>query len=227
MNRYVRNCHICKKFKTIRNKYSDLLNSLLISNRLWINIIMNIVIELLESKDFNVILMMIDRLIKMHHYVSCKTEKDDTFAEKTTKSLINHVWKLHELSNIIISDDDLHFVSLIWQDVCKTLKIDVKLSIAFHFETDEQSEIVNQKIKRYLRSYCYYQQNDWFEWLLMIEFALNATTSTSTEFFVFMINYEFESRISFDSFAKNDQLFVKKRILTQKAANITDKMKNI
>jgi hypothetical protein len=101
------------------------------------------------------------------------------------------------------------------------------LSIAFHFETDEQSEIVNQKMKRYLKNYCNYQQHDWFEWLFMIEFASNAATSTSTELFVFMINYEFESRMSFDSFAKNDRLFAKERILTQKVANITDKMKNI
>jgi hypothetical protein len=91
IERYIRNCHICKRFKTIKNKYSDLLNLLLISNRSWTNIIMNFVIELLDNRDFNVILMMIDRLIKMHHYVSCIVEEDETFAEKTAKLLINHV----------------------------------------------------------------------------------------------------------------------------------------
>ncbi len=227
MKRYIRNCYICKRFKTTRDKYSKLLNSLSISDRSWMNIIMNFVIELFKSKNFNAILMIINRLTKMHHYLFCVAEKDETTTEKTIRLLINYVWKLHELSSIIISDRDSQFVSLIWKTICKILRINVKLSITFYFETDEQSEIVNQKIKRYLRSYCNYQQNDWFKWLFIIEFASNAATSTSTELFVFMINYEFELRMSFDLFAKNDRLFARKRILTQKIANITDKMKNI
>jgi hypothetical protein len=32
IERYIRNCHICKRFKAIKNKYSDLLNSLLIDH---------------------------------------------------------------------------------------------------------------------------------------------------------------------------------------------------
>ncbi len=53
---------------------------------------MNFVIELSKIKnDFNAILMIINKLIKMHHYVLCTAEKDDTFAEKIAKQLINHV----------------------------------------------------------------------------------------------------------------------------------------
>jgi hypothetical protein len=91
IERYIRNCHICKRFKAIRNKYSDLLNSLLILNRSWTNIIMNFMIELFDNRDFNVILTMINRFIKMHHYVSCKVEENDTIAEEIIKLLINHV----------------------------------------------------------------------------------------------------------------------------------------
>jgi hypothetical protein len=104
MKRYIRNCHICKRSKASKNKYFDLLNFLFISNRSWMNIIMNFVTRLFESKDFNAILMIINRLIKMHHFVLCITEENDTFAKKTIKLLINHVWKLHELSNTIISN---------------------------------------------------------------------------------------------------------------------------
>jgi hypothetical protein len=190
------------------------------------------VIELLDSRGFNVILMMIDRFIKMHHYVSCKVEEDDTIAEETIKLLINHVWKLHELSNIIISDRDSQFVFLVWKKMCQTLKINVKLLIAFHFETNDQSEIANQKMKRYLRSYCNYQQDDWFEWLFMTEFASNATTFAFTELFAFMINYDFESRMSYDSSNSNDvvsreRLSARERVLTKKTIIITEKMKNI
>jgi hypothetical protein len=229
VKRYIRNCHICKRFKTTRDKYSELLNSLSISDRSWMNIIMNFVTELFKSKNFNAILMIINRLTKMHHYISCVAEKDETTAEKTARLLINHVWKLHELSNTIVSNRDSQFVSLVWKTICKMLKIDVKLSIAFHSETNDQSEIANQEMKRYLRSYCNYQQDDWSEWLSMIEFAFNAAISAFTELFAFMINYEFESRKSFDSsdIENVDRLSAKERILTQKAKTIFDKMKNI
>jgi hypothetical protein len=66
----------------------------------------------------------------------------------------------------------------------------------------------------------------------MIELVSNAATSAFIELFVFMINYDFESRMSFDSWNSNDDVFrerlsAKERILTQKAVIITKKMKNI
>ncbi len=52
---------------------------------------MNFVIELFQNKEFNVILMIINRLTKMRHYIFCIIEKKNTFVEKTTHLLINHV----------------------------------------------------------------------------------------------------------------------------------------
>jgi hypothetical protein len=163
VKRYIRNCHICKRFKVIKNKYSNLLHSLFISNRSWTNIIMNFVIELSNNKNFNVILIIVNRLTKMHHYISCTTTKEDINAKKTTLLLINYVWKLHELSNTITLNRESQFIFSIWKIVCQILKINVKLFIVFHLKTDDQSEIVNQEMKWYLRSYYNYQQNDWSE----------------------------------------------------------------
>ncbi len=59
----------------------------------------------------------------------------------------------------------------------------------------------------------------------MTEFAFNAAVSTFTELFAFMTNYEFESRMSFDSVANEE--FVKERIQDQKASDIIDIMKDI
>jgi hypothetical protein len=219
IQRYVANCHVYKRSKVSRDKYFELLNSLLISNRSWTNIIINFVTKLSKNKyEFNFILMMINWLTKMHHYISCVAEKNATTTEETTRLLINHVWKLHDLSSTIVSDRESQFVSFVWKTICQALKINVKLSIAFHFETNEQSEIANLKMKRYLRSYCNYQQNDWFEWLFMTEFASNVATSTFIELFVFMTNYEYESRMNFDSSnSKNvawERLSIRKRVLT-------------
>jgi hypothetical protein len=66
----------------------------------------------------------------------------------------------------------------------------------------------------------------------MIEFASNAATFVFDELSAFMINYDFESRMSFDSFDLNDDVYrerssTKERVLTQKANIIAEKMRNI
>jgi hypothetical protein len=59
----------------------------------------------------------------------------------------------------------------------------------------------------------------------MIEFVFNAAISAFTELFVFMINYEYESRMSFDSMKTKET--IKERIQKKKTSNITKKMKDI
>jgi hypothetical protein len=160
VKQYVRNCHTCKRIKTTRNKYHEMLNSLSIFDRSWTDIILDFVIELFNNKEYNAIFMIINRLNKMHHYISCIIDENDTTIEKTTKLFIQHVWKMHELFTTMISNKDFQFISFVWNTICRMLKIKAKLFIAFHSKTDEQSEIFNQQMKHYLRVYVNHQQND-------------------------------------------------------------------
>jgi hypothetical protein len=137
VKQYIRNCHTCRRFKAARDKYQRLLNSLSMLERSWIDITLDFVTNLLESREYNVILMMIDRLSKMHHYISCITDENEITTKETTKLFIQHVWKLHELLITMISNRDSQFISLIWDTICKMLKIKTKLFIAFHSETNE------------------------------------------------------------------------------------------
>jgi hypothetical protein len=59
----------------------------------------------------------------------------------------------------------------------------------------------------------------------MTEFASNAAASAYIHLFVFMTNYEFESRMSFDLVSNEES--VRKRIQDKEASNITEKMKSI
>lgn len=143
-------------------------------------------------------LVIANRLTKAHHFIKCSSKDEDITAEETAKMLIANVWKLHELSNTIIFDRGPQFVSLIWETLCKILQIKAKLSTAFHLESDDQSENTNQELKRYLRTYVNYQQNNWAEWLSITEFAFNACAFIFIDIFSFLANYGFESRMSFD-----------------------------
>jgi hypothetical protein len=98
VKKYIRNCYLCRRFKTLRDNYSDLLNSLLISNWFWFDISMNFVTDLFLSLNdlYNAILMIVCRLSKMHYYIFCFSEDDETSIEETSKMLLTHVWKLHD-----------------------------------------------------------------------------------------------------------------------------------
>ena len=44
---------------------------------------------------------------------------------------------------------------------------------SYHPEGDGQTEHANQTLEQYLQVYCNYQQNNWSELLLLVEFAYN------------------------------------------------------
>jgi uncharacterized protein YqgV (UPF0045/DUF77 family) len=157
VKQYVRNCHICRRIKTTRNKYHELLNSLSILDRLWIDIILDFVTKLLNSRNYNAVLMIIDYLNEMHHYILCTIDENETTIEKTIKLFIQHVRKLHELLITMIFDRESQFISFVWDTICKMFKIKAKLFTTFHSKTNKQSEIFNQKMKRYLRVYVNHQ----------------------------------------------------------------------
>jgi hypothetical protein len=226
VKQYVRNCHTCRRTKVAKDKYHELLNSLSMFDRFWTNITFDFVTKLFDNKKYNAILMMINRLNKMHHYISCIIDENDTTVEETTKLLIQHVWKLHELLTTMISNRDSQFIFLVWNTICKMLRLKAKLFIAFHSKTNEQSEIFNQKIKRYLRVYVNHQQNDWADWLSMTEYAFNVFISIITYIFSFLANYEFESRMSFDQI-EFDENTIKERVNRFRDRKIIFIMKSI
>jgi Chromo (CHRromatin Organisation MOdifier) domain len=76
----------------------------------------------------------------------------------------------------------------------EALGIKRKLSTAFHPETDGQTERVNQSIEQYLRSFCNYDQNDWFELLPLAEYAYNNSMTTATGMSPFYANYGYNPR---------------------------------
>jgi hypothetical protein len=91
VKQYVRNDHICRRIKTARDKYHELLNSLSMSNWSWIDIILDFVTKLFDNKDYNAIFMIVNKLNKMHHYISCTTNENETTIKEIIKLFIQHV----------------------------------------------------------------------------------------------------------------------------------------
>ncbi len=89
---YIRNCYVCQRSKTSRDKSNDLLQSLSISEQRWQNIVMNFIINLSDSYNYNAILTIICRLSKERHYIFCITDDEDITVEKTAEMLLQWVY---------------------------------------------------------------------------------------------------------------------------------------
>ena len=60
----------------------------------------------------------------------------------------------------IISDRGPQFVAELMKKLNEMLGIEIRLSIAFHPQTDEQVEQMNQELEQYLRFFTEYRQRD-------------------------------------------------------------------
>ena len=148
---------MCRRAKAARNAYNGLLQPLPVSKRPWVDVTMDFVTGLPKchayGQIFDAILMIIDRLSKERHYIPCTEENKETSAKATAELFIQYIWSREGLPISLTLDRGPQFVAKMWDSLCKLLGIKAKLSIAWHSETDSQSEIVNQEMERYLKSY--------------------------------------------------------------------------
>lgn len=196
IDRYVGNCHTCKRSKATRNSPSGGLKSLPIPYEPWKDISMDFVVGLPMSNGFDAIWVVVDRLTKMRHLVPCRS---DITARKLAELFVKNIFRLHGLPDTIVSDRGPQFASEFWTNLCHRLRIEPRLSTAFHPQTDGQTEITNASMEQYLRCYVDYLQDDWPQWLPIAEFAANNQVSESTKMSPFFANYGFDPKFHYDT----------------------------
>ena len=195
VEQWVRNCHTCRRITSSREAHQGVLKPLPVPEQAWKDISMDFITHLEPSQGFDAILVVVDRLTKMKHFISCNGTCD---AEGVAKLFVQHVWKIHGLPATVVSDRGPQFVSAFWRHLNKRLKIKALLSTAFHPETDGQTERMNAVLERYLRAFVSYLQDDWSEWLPLAEFTANLHSSESTRLSPFFANYGFHPRVGFE-----------------------------
>ena len=110
------------------------------------------------------------------------------FTKGVAKNLWERVFKDTGLPRKVISDRGSQFISNFMKELCNQLGIKRNPSTAYHPQTDSQTERVNQEMEQYLRLYISYRQDDWAEWLPMVEFAHNNRQHSSTGKSPFFVN---------------------------------------
>ena len=154
---YVTTCDTCSRSKIPRHRPYGLLQPLRIPETPWTSISLDFIVDLPPFKTFDSIFVVVDRLTKMAHFIPC--HKTVT-GEETTRLFVDNVYRLHGLPNDIISDRGTQFTSKFWQSLFKILGVEIKLSSAYHPQTDGQTERVNQVLEQYLRCTINYHQDN-------------------------------------------------------------------
>ena len=195
VERYVRNCHACRRSHVKRDRPPGLLHPLPIPERPWQHVAMDFKSFPQDNKGFDTIYVVIDRLSKQSVSIPCHKT---TTAEDMAALYIDRIYRSHGAPETMVSDRGPQFVSAFWDELCRILGIKLKLSTANHPQTDGQTEIMNQYIDQRLRPYVNYYQNNWSDLLPMIDYAQLTLPHESIGMSPFQLIYGYEPRTSYD-----------------------------
>ena len=185
---YIKACPVCQKNKAEHTPYPGLLEPLPIPDMAWTHISMDFVEGLPKSNNTDVILVVVDRFTKYAHFLALS--HPFTVSDVITLFL-EHIFKLHGLPAVIVTDRDRVFTSNLWRALFKSLGIKLHLSTSYHPETDGQTERVNQCLENYLRCMCFNTPKKWYYWLSLAEWWCNTSFHTSLNITPFQALYGF------------------------------------
>jgi hypothetical protein len=126
------------------------LQSLPVPTWKWDDISMDFIVGLPRtSKGYDSIWDIVDRLTKTTHFLLVKTYYPVfTYAQL----YVTRILSLHGVPRTIVSDQGSQFVSKFWEELHKSLGTKLLRSSAYHPQTSEQTERVNQILEDKLRA---------------------------------------------------------------------------
>jgi hypothetical protein len=169
--RYVARCDTCRRVKAVHMKTAGPLQSLPIPTWKWEDISMDFIVGLPKTaKGFDSIWVIVDRLTKIAHFLPVKTDHPVAIYAQL---YIARILSLHEIPKTIVSDRGPQFVSKLWKELHKSLGTKLLHSLAYHPQTSEQTETVNQVFEDMLRACVLEFPLKWDECLPLAKFSYN------------------------------------------------------
>jgi len=116
-------------------------------------------------------------------------------AEELATIFFNNWYCENGLPMDIVSDRDKLFVSRFWKALTKLSGVKLKMSTAYHPETDSSSEQSNKTIDQMLRYHVRRNQKGWVRALPRIRFQIMNSVNASTNFSGFQLHLRRSPRI--------------------------------
>jgi len=157
IKKYIQGCFKCQQNKVQHQRKAEELHPLEIPKGPWQEISIDIIGPLPKSNGMDAIVVIMDQFIKM---IRLKTTTTNISLEGIAKIYRDEIWKLHGVPRKIFSDKRLQFASKFMKEFTKVLGTKRQLSMAYHPQTDGQTERINQEIGTFLWHYINYQQDN-------------------------------------------------------------------
>ncbi|KAJ9547856.1 LOW QUALITY PROTEIN: hypothetical protein OSB04_020399 [Centaurea solstitialis] len=214
---YVKGCDTCQRQKYLASSPMGLLQPLPIPDQIWDDISMDFITGHPKSGGFEAVFVVVDRLSKYPHFILLKHPYT---ARKIAEIFAKEVVRLHGVPRSIVSDRDPLFISLFWQELFRLQGTALKMSSAYHPETDGQTEVT------YLRCFAAEQPKGWPQWISWAELWYNTTFHSSSGKTPFQIVYgrappllvrytQGETRVAADLLDRDEALVQLKHHLTR------------
>jgi Integrase core domain len=181
LKRYIQGCGTCQQNKSNTHLNKPPLRPITpeINAEPFQTIAMDFIIKLPMSNGYNSILTITDHdCTKAVILLPCKETID---APGVATLFKEQVFPFIGIPKKVITDRDTHFTSSFFKELCRQLGIEQAMASAYHPQTDGQSEQTNQSVEAALRIFGNFQQDDWSEWLPLIQYQINQVPHTVTK----------------------------------------------
>ena len=203
VEKYIKEYIICQRNKAIRYKKYGEIQFSKVPTTPWDDVTIDFITKLPKSGDpvskekYDAIMVIVDKLTKYSILIPFK----ETYrADQLGFILLDRLIRDHGIPRTITSDRDKLFTSNYWKTLIGCIGTKLKMSTAYHPETDGQTERTNQTLEAYLRYYVHLKQNNWVQLLPMAQLALNNKVLDTTKYIPFFAN-----------FGRNPNLFLNRR----------------
>ncbi|KAF8751545.1 hypothetical protein RHS01_08514 [Rhizoctonia solani] len=173
---HVDSCKTCQRIR--KPKYRSIPpQPLEVPSRPWQHVSYDMIVDLPKDGNSNSILVIVDSFTKYVILVECSKKLR---APELADLFLRHVWNRYGMPKKTVLDRGQVFNNRFLKALYQRLGIDPHFSLAYHPQSNGQTERVNPTIEHFLRAYSGVNQKDWVKWLPMAEFAYNNAVHSST-----------------------------------------------
>jgi hypothetical protein len=176
---YVKCCEICQKNKITQNRTRMPLQITTTPDVVWEKCSLDIVGPLTTTADGNKYLLTFqDELSKFTLAIPIQQQDAGTIA----KAFVEEVVFKFGTPQVLLTDQGSNFLSELFANMCKLLKIKRIKTTAYHPQSNRALERTHRLLVEYLRYYILEDQTNWDKWIPYATFVFNTTPHTSTGF---------------------------------------------
>lgn len=189
---YVKRCKSCQLNKLLKPKRKAPMVITTTAKRPFEKCAMDIVGPVVDSDQGNkYILTFQDELSKFMVGIPMPNQEAETVA----KQFVSEVILKYGTPSELLTDQGSNFLSELFKNVCKLLKIRKVQTTAFHPESNGGLERSHRVLAEYLRHYVQEDQRNWDLWVPYAMFVYNTTIHTSTGYTPFELLFGHKAEI--------------------------------